>query len=95
MRAELTQLEASFALPAARSRCAHCGDRITGSGYAWLGPVPLPGQDPDLVPRLPPAKSASAAAACRSRHRHTDPAVPRLPPAAGHGQGLQPDGGRP
>ncbi|RPK23515.1 hypothetical protein EES37_37810 [Streptomyces sp. ADI91-18] len=50
MRAELTPLEASFSLPAARWRCTHSGDLITGGGYAWVGPVPLPGQDPDLVP---------------------------------------------
>ncbi|MCX5077838.1 hypothetical protein OG321_35880 [Streptomyces sp. NBC_00424] len=63
MRAEPTQREASFALPAARRRCAHCGDHVTGSGYARLGPLPLPGQDSDLVPRLPADRPACRAVA--------------------------------
>ncbi|MGW6831886.1 hypothetical protein ACWGCI_00415 [Streptomyces sp. NPDC054949] len=62
MRAEPTQRETSFALPAARW-CPHCGDRITGSGYARLGPLPLPGQDSDLVPRLPADRPACRAVA--------------------------------
>ncbi|MFF5285216.1 hypothetical protein [Streptomyces sp. NPDC013171] len=49
---EIDQLNAQYALPAARWRCAHCGDRITGADVAWTGPVPEPGEDPDATPRF-------------------------------------------
>ncbi|MFJ7067921.1 hypothetical protein [Streptomyces sp. NPDC101115] len=39
--ADVDQLEAAWALPAA-PRCAHCGELITpdGPGDTWFGPVP-------------------------------------------------------
>jgi hypothetical protein len=49
---EIDQLNAQFALPAARWTCAHCGERITGTGTVWIGPVPEPGEDPDTTPRF-------------------------------------------
>ncbi|MGO4630531.1 hypothetical protein AB4225_06240 [Streptomyces sp. 2RAF24] len=51
-QAEIDQLTAQFELPAARWRCAYCGDRITGAGLVWTGPVPEPGEDPNTVPRF-------------------------------------------
>lgn len=48
---EIAQLEACWALTSPLWRCAHCGDRITGEGITWVGPVPLPGQDSADVPR--------------------------------------------
>ncbi|MER5353466.1 hypothetical protein ABT093_24410 [Kitasatospora sp. NPDC002551] len=49
---ELADLEAAWALTPARWRCAHCGDRITGEGITWFGPLPEPGQDRDAGPRF-------------------------------------------
>ncbi|MFE5658340.1 hypothetical protein ACFQ9H_19385 [Streptomyces sp. NPDC056517] len=62
-QAEIDRLNAQFELPAARWRCAHCGDRITGTGYVWTGPVPEPGEDPTATPRFHLDRPACRAAA--------------------------------
>ncbi|MFJ7067522.1 hypothetical protein [Streptomyces sp. NPDC101115] len=49
---EIDRLNAQFELPPARWRCAFCGDRITGEGIVWTGPVPEPGEDSDATPRF-------------------------------------------